>query len=119
MVITDQERRLGQRKTTHLQILLCGIHVNTLPINTCMTHKSPTTPNLSDLTFHALKVKSDGAIGLPIDDFLLLFNSNVGDNSAPLRDISLEILSDLDLDLLGSPKVLYQDVVWLTIHDFG
>ena len=37
--------------------------------------------NLGDLDFdlsRSLKVKSNGAIGLPIYGFLLMFNSNIG-----------------------------------------
>ncbi len=48
--------------------------------------------NLSDLDFdlsRSLKVKSDGVIGLPIYGFLLMVNSNIVPNLAPLRDMTL------------------------------
>ncbi len=48
------------------------------------------TWNLGDLDFdlsRLLKVKCKGAIGLPIHGFLLMFNSNIGHNWAPLRDL--------------------------------
>ncbi len=43
--------------------------------------------NLGDLDFNLsrpLEVKCEGAIGLPIYGFLLIFNSNIGPNSSPL-----------------------------------
>ncbi len=49
-----------------------------------------------------LKVKCDGAIGLPIYDLLLVFNGKIWPNSGPLWDISLWNLSDLDTDLWTS-----------------
>ena len=48
--------------------------------------------NLGFLEFdisRSLKVKSNGAVGLPICGFLLMINSNTGPNLAPLRDIRL------------------------------
>ncbi len=56
------------------------------------------------LTF---KVKCEGAIGLPIYNFLFMVNSNIRHNSAPLRDITLLNLSDLDFNLSMSLKVKY------------
>ncbi len=59
---------------------------------------------MGDLNFdlyRSIKVKSDGVIGLPIYDFLLKVYSNIGPNLAPLRDISLSNLSDLDLTFQG------------------
>ncbi len=47
----------------------------------------------------SLKVECDGGIGLTIYDLLLIFNSNIWPNSAPLRDISFQNLTDLDSDL--------------------
>ncbi len=47
---------------------------------------------MGDLEFdlsRSLKVKSEGAIGLPICGFLLMVNSNIGPNLAPLRDMTL------------------------------
>ncbi len=45
---------------------------------------------LNDLNFdlsRSLKVKYDGGIGLVMYGFLLMFNSNLWPNLAPLRDI--------------------------------
>ncbi len=53
--------------------------------------------NVGDLEFglsRSLKVKCDGAIELLIYGFLLMFNSSIGPNSAPLQDIRLQNLSD-------------------------
>ncbi len=50
----------------------------------------------------SLKLNCDGRIWLLIYYFLLVFNSNIWLNSAPLRDISLRNQSDLDIDLSGS-----------------
>ncbi len=61
--------------------------------------------NLDQLAFDpsmSLKIKSDGAVGTPHVRFHnYCFIRNVSHNSAPLRDTSLYILSDLDLD----PKI--------------
>ncbi len=60
--------------------------------------------NLSDLDFdlsRSLKVKCNGAVGLPICDFLLAFNSNTWPHSAPLEDMSLRNLSEIDIDIRG------------------
>ena len=63
--------------------------------------------NLSDLDFdisRSLKVKYDTVIGLPIYNFLLVFNSSIWPNSASLRDISCQNVSDLNIDLSTSLK---------------
>ncbi len=76
---------------------------------------------MSDLDFdlsRSLKVKCEGAIGLPIYGFLLMFNSNIGPNRAPLRDISLQNLGDLDFDLSRSLKVKANGAFRLPTHDF-
>ncbi len=39
----------------------------------------------------SLKVKSDGADGILIDEFLLFFNSNIYPNSDPLQDIGFKM----------------------------
>ena len=49
-----------------------------------------------------LKVKYNDAVGLQICCFLLMIDSNLGPNSAHLRDIRLRNLSDLDFDLSKS-----------------
>ncbi len=59
---------------------------------------------MGDLDFFnlssSLKVKCDAAaVGLPICDFYVVFISTTWPNSAPLLDISLQHLSDLDTDL--------------------
>ncbi len=54
------------------------------------------------LTFdftRSLKVKCHGVIGLTIYDLLLIFNSNIGPNYGPLRDVRLRNISDLEFDL--------------------
>ncbi len=47
-----------------------------------------------------------------------MFNSNIGPNLAPLRDISLQNLGDLDFDLSRSLKVRSNGAVGLPIYDF-
>ncbi len=56
--------------------------------------------NQSDLDFDlsALKVKSDGADGLPMHAFLLVFIFKIWPNSGPLRDTNLQNLIDRDFD---------------------
>ncbi len=75
---------------------------------------------MSDLEFdlsRSLKVKSD-VIGLSLYAFLLMFNSNIWPNSAPLQDIRLYNLSDLGFDLSRSLKVKYDGVIGLSIYGF-
>ncbi len=69
--------------------------------------------NLSDLDFdllRSLKVKYDSVIRLPLYGFLLLFNNNIWPscNSAPLRDLSFQNLSDLNIEL---SKLLRSNVI--------
>ena len=45
-------------------------------------------------------------------------NSNIRPNSAPLRDIRLRNLSDLDFDLSRSLKVQTDDTIRLAIYGF-
>ncbi len=52
-----------------------------------------------------MTIKYDSVIGLPIYAFLLMFNRNIWPNSAPLQDVMLRNLSDLDFDLSRSLKV--------------
>ena len=66
----------------------------------------------------SLKVKCNIAIGLPIYGFLLMFNGNIVPNCAPLRDIRLQNLSDLDLDLSRSLKVKCVSAIGLPIYGF-
>ncbi len=47
-----------------------------------------------------------------------MFNSNIWPNSAPLQDIRLQNLSDLEFDLSRSLKVKCDDVIGLAIHGF-
>ncbi len=78
---------------------------NVCPILGLLRHIS--LQSLSDLDFdltRSLKVKWDGAVGLPICAyFLLVFNSTTWPNSAPLRDIRLQKLRDLDLFDISRP----------------
>ena len=65
--------------------------------------------NLGDVEFDlsgSLKVKSNSAVDLPIYGFLLMVNSNMGPNSAHLRDIRLQIFCDF-CELSRSLKVKY------------
>ena len=73
--------------------------------------------NLSDFDLSgSLKVKCDSVIGLPIYCFLLMFNSNIWANPAPLQDEKLRNLSDFDLS--RSLKVKCDGVMGLSIHAF-
>ncbi len=77
--------------------------------------------NLSDLEFdlsRLLKVMCDDVIGLSINVFLLIFNSNIWPNWAPLLDIRLQNLSDLEFDPSRSLKVKCDSVVGLPIYAF-
>ena len=47
-----------------------------------------------------------------------MFNSNIGPNWAPLGDISLQNLGDLDFDLSMSLKVKSDGVIGLAIYGF-
>ena len=62
------------------------------------------------------KVKCHWVIGLPIYGFLLIFNRNLERNSAPLREIKLPNLGDLDSDLSGSLKLKCDGVIGLHIY---
>ncbi len=51
----------------------------------------------------SLKVKSDSSIlGLTIYGFILMFNNIISPNSAPLRDISFQNMTGLDINLSAS-----------------
>ncbi len=50
----------------------------------------------------SLKVKCDSVIRCPMYDFLLMSNGYIWPNSAPLQDISLCNMIDLDIDLSRS-----------------
>ncbi len=78
------------RNTRHTQIALCDIHIMLLA-NICITYRSPMTPNPSNLDFNlsrSLKVKYNGAGAPPLYGFILMFNSNILPNQAPLRDMT-------------------------------
>ena len=62
----------------------------------------------------SLKVKYDGAIGILINGFLLMFNSNI----EPLQDIGFRNLSDLEFALSNSLKVKCDDAIGLPIYNF-
>ncbi len=94
-----QKSGWDSEKSARAQILLW--HPETM-------HSSATTQKLSDLDFGLLwsrKVESDGPIGRPIYDFLLVFNSNIRPDPAPLRDINLQHLCHFDFVPLKSPIV--------------
>ncbi len=76
-------------------------------------------PHFQQLNFdrsRSIKVSCDGVIGLPIYDFLMVFNFNIWPNSAPLQDIDLHNLSDLDIDLSRTLKVKCDCVIGLPIY---
>ena len=58
------------------------------------------------------------SLDCPYMVFLLMFNSNIGPNMAPLRDISLQNMSDLEFNLSRSLKVKCNGAVRLSIFDF-
>ncbi len=47
-----------------------------------------------------------------------MFNGNIWPKSAPLRDIMLQTMSNLDFNLSGSLKVKCDNVVGLPIYTF-
>ncbi len=64
-----------------------------------------TTQNLSELDFvlsGSLKVKCDDGIRHLICGFLLMFNSNIGPNSAHLKDLRPLSVRDTDFELSRS-----------------
>ena len=64
--------------------------------------------HLCDLEFdlsRSLKVKSSGAVGLSIYDFLLITNSNYMSTSHSLRDICIFIYIFFSQPLIIGPKV--------------
>ncbi len=67
-----------------------------------MTYKSSKSAWPWLWPFNATKIKCNVATGLPIYNFLLVFNSDTWPNSTPLHDISLRNLSGLDIDLSRS-----------------
>ncbi len=64
----------------------------------------------------SLKVKCDGAIGIPIYGFLLMFNSNMAPNQGILRDIRFPNHGNLNFDFSGSPKVKSNGAVRLPMY---
>ncbi len=66
----------------------------------------------------SLKVKCDSVIGLQIYGFLLVFNSNIWRNPAPLQDISFQNLSNLEIDLFNVTEDKYDHTNGLPIHTF-
>ena len=66
----------------------------------------------------SLKVKCDSAIELPIHGFLLMVNSNIRPSMAPLWDIRLWNLGDLDFDLSRSPRVKPNGAVGISTYGF-
>ena len=64
-----------------------------------------------------ITLKYNHTIGFPYG-LLLLFNSNIWPISAPLRDIRLQSLSDLNFDLSRSLKVKCDSVIAFCIYAF-
>ncbi len=77
---------------------------------------------MSDLDFdlsRSLKVKCHGVIGLAICAFLMIVNSNIGPNLAPLQVIRLwNNVGDIDFKLSRSLKVKSNGAVGLSIYEF-
>ena len=63
----------------------------------------------------SLKVKCHSAMTPHIYAYLLMFNSNIWLNAAPLRNIRLRNLSDIEFDLSRSLKVIRDDVIGVAI----
>ncbi len=72
----------------------------------------------SNLWPRSFKNKCHAAIGLSVCPFPSMNNSNILSNSAPLRDVTLRNLSDLELDLSMSLKVICDNVIGLSIYAF-
>ncbi len=66
----------------------------------------------------SLKVKCHAVIGLAIYAFLLMVNSNIRPNLAPLRYIRLWNLGDFDFDLSRSLTVKSNGADGLSIYEF-
>ncbi len=74
-----------------------------------------------DLDFdlwRSLKVKSDGAIGLPLYGFLLVFNSNIWPSLVCLQDLTTLKFRVLEFDLSMSLTVKSNGSVGLHIYGF-
>ena len=92
---------------------------NTKLATICIRYIFLTTQRLSDLDVDlsgSLKVTFDSVIRLSIYGFLLMINSNIWPNSAPLRDIRLWNPHDLDFDLSRSLKTKNDCVIGLPIY---
>ncbi len=63
----------------------------------------------------SLKVKCDGGIGRPYIYFVIVLNSNARPNLAPLRDISVQNLSDIESNLPRSLNAKSNGVAELPI----
>ncbi len=119
-----QERPLGQRKTppaNKLHNVTSRLMSNTTGKYIFTGYRYSISQYLNDLDFdlsRSLKVKPIVAIRLPTYGFLLMFNCNIGSNSAPLQDIRLRNLSDLEFDLSRSLKVKSDGVIGLQIYGF-
>ena len=68
--------------------------------------------------FKITKVKRNHTNGLSIHASLLMFNSNIWPSFAPLRDIRLQILGDVDIALSRLLKVKRDGVIGLPIYRF-
>ncbi len=63
-------------------------------------------------------VKCESAIRLPVYGFLLMVNSNIWPNVAPLQDICVQNMSNLEFDHSRSLQVKSNGAVGLPICDF-
>ncbi len=79
------------------QTTFCDIPIKVVILllaNISISYRSPSTQNQSDLDFdlsRSFKDKGDNVTGLAIYGCLLMVNSNIGPNSAPLRDIEIRV----------------------------
>ncbi len=88
--------------------------------NICITYRCSTTQKYGlGGAFKVTEVKSDDAIGLPIDGFLLMFSNNRGPSQAPLRDIGLQNMT-LTLTFRGHLRsnvtVPLDSILWFPIN---
>ncbi len=105
------------------KVPLCDIQINInyywqLYINCTDVQPFKTWVNLDFDPSRSFTVVCDAVIEFPIYRFLLMFNSTIWPNSAPLRDIRLINRSDLELDLSRSLKVKCYGNTGLLMYGF-
>ncbi len=88
---------LPQMSFKWLKKKLPNFLLNRPHIITALDLKKIEFPIFHDFVFFFVNRGPDSLIGRPIYGFLLMFNSNIWPNSAPLQDISFQNPSDFDL----------------------